>query len=295
MRRVTSEAAGFYKRTLQGIDAFVPNSLPPNLTMTKKLTHRVEEATYLLGQVEMCRTLLPNANLLIYSPLQNEALASSTIEGTIASPQELVLFQVSQRYERQAAKEVANYATALEWGCSELPERPITTRLILGLHQRLLCDVRGASAVGRFKAYQNAIGSHQDDPIEKAVFVPSPPESVNGLMSDLERYFNLENAEQKVIQCALAHYQFETIHPFADGNGRVGRLLIILHMIQLGLLSAPLIYPSVYFERNRQSHYQCLQGVRDRNDWESWIRLFCGRYCPTMPGNDTIHTDDPEV
>ena len=209
MKREKTKNPGVYQRTIQGLDAFVPNPLPPLLTATREVRRRVEEATYLLGQVEMCRTLLPNANLLIYSSLQNEALASSTIEGTIASPQELVLFQAAQRYERQAAKEVANYAEALKWGCQELPDRPITTRLILGLHERLLNDVRGASAVGRFKAYQNAIGSRQDDPIESAVFIPAPPEMVAPLMADLERYFNLENEEQKVVQCALAHYQFE--------------------------------------------------------------------------------------
>ncbi len=234
----------------------------------------IEETTHLLGQVEMCRTLLPNANLLIYSSLQREALASSTIEGTIATPDELVLFQVSEYSERAAVREVANYADALAWGVDQLATRPIATVLILGLHERLLHDVHGASSAGRFKDRQNYIGSHPLDPIERAVFVPPAPEDVPGLMAALERYINLESGEPRVVQCALAHYQFETIHPFNDGNGRVGRLLIILQMIQLGLLSAPLIYPSVYIERTRAEYYQRLQDVREQGAWNEWIAYF---------------------
>jgi Fic family protein len=222
----------------------------------------------------MCRTLLPNAELLIYSSLRREALASSTIEGTIASADELVRYQASQQSEREAVKEVANYGYALEWGVEQLKRRPLGEVLILGLHERLLHGVRGEAQAGRFKARQNYIGSHPDEAIEDAVFVPPPPESTIELIKDLERYINSENHEPRVVQCALAHYQCETIHPFHDGNGRVGRLLIILQMIQLGLLSAPLIYPSVYFERTREEYYRRLQEVRDRSDWNGWVNFF---------------------
>jgi Fic family protein len=143
-----------------------------------------------------------------------------------------------------------------------------------GLHQRLLDGVRGQRSVGRFKEYQNFIGSRPDDPISEAVFVPPPPERVIELVSDLERYINQQVHEPKVVQCALAHYQFETIHPFSDGNGRVGRLLIILQLIQQKLLSAPLIYPSVYFERTRQEYYHRLQDVRERSAWNEWVTYF---------------------
>ena len=222
----------------------------------------------------MCRTLLPNADLLVYSSLQKEAIASSTIEGTIASPDELVLFQFSHRSERQAVREVANYSLALQWGCEQLNSSAITERLILGLHERLLHDVRGQTNACRFKSRQNAIGAPTDT-IESAQFVPAAPEKTRDLIYDLCRYVNtLHNAQPKVVQCALAHYQFETIHPFADGNGRVGRLLIILHLIQMNLLSAPLIYPSVYFERNRPAYYACLQAVRDQGEWSGWLRFF---------------------
>lgn len=261
-------------RSLQGHNVFVPDALPPQLVLSTDTEWLVEESTHLLGQVEMCRTLLPNAELLIYSSLQREALASSTIEGTIASADELVRYQASQHSEREAVREVANYGYALEWGVEQLQSRPLGTVLIRGLHERLLHGVRGESKAGRFKEQQNYIGTHPEEIIENALFVPPPPEKITVLVSDLERYINLGNHEARVVQCALAHYQFETIHPFHDGNGRVGRLLIILQMIQLHLLSAPLIYPSVYFERHREEYYRRLQMVRDSGDWDGWINFF---------------------
>ncbi len=268
------EVPGHYKTSLRGHRTFIPNTLPSKLIIDPETSYTIEEATHLLGQVEMCRLLLPNANLLIYSSLQREALASSTIEGTIASPDELMHFQVSQYSTRAEVREVANYVAALEWGVEQIKVLPIASRLILGLHERLLENVRGASAVGRFKTSQNRIGSHPNEPFEKAVFVPPPPEDVSDLINELEKYINQENREPRVVQCALTHYQFETIHPFNDGNGRVGRLLIILQMIQLGLLSAPLIYPSVYFERTRADYYQRLQAVREQGDWNEWVKYF---------------------
>ncbi len=265
---------GRYKVSLRGYRTFVPDALPPQLSLAPVVARAVEDATHLLGQVEMCRTLLPNADLLIYSSLRREALASSTIEGTIASPDELLQFQVSQYSPRAEVREVGNYGEALEWGVEQVKTMPLTTRLILGLHERLLQGVRGASTAGRFKDDQNRIGSHPNEPFEEAVFVPPPPEDVTDLIATLERYINLKNNEPRVVQCALTHYQFETIHPFNDGNGCVGRLLIILQMIQLGLLSAPLIYPSVYFERTRAQYYQRLQAVREQGAWNEWIGYF---------------------
>ena len=222
----------------------------------------------------MCRTLLPNADLLTYSSLRREALASSTIEGTVASPDELVRFEISRSSEREAPREVFNYAEALQWGVAQLDTLPMVSRLILGLHERLLSGVRGASNAGRFKEQQNWIGPYPSAPIEEAIFVPCAPEDTINLIGMLERYLNLENQEPKLVQCALTHYQFETIHPFGDGNGRVGRLLIVLQLIRLGLLSAPLIYPSVYFERNRDEYYGLLQSVREQGLWNEWIGFF---------------------
>jgi Fic family protein len=265
---------GSYKRSLEGYDTFVPRPLPPELLLPPSVYRQVEDTAHLLGQVERSRTLLPNADLLVYTSLQREALASSTIEGTIATADELVLFQASRFSEREAVREVANYRYALEWGVQEMRERPLATGLILGLHERLMAGVRGSHSAGRFKEHQNHIGRGASRDIEDAIFIPSAPPDVPNLIYDLERYIHSENREPKLVQCALVHYQFETIHPFADGNGRVGRLLIILQMIELGLLSAPLIYPSVYFERTRDEYYQRLQDVRELGAWNEWIEYF---------------------
>ena len=265
---------GAYERSLEGYETFVPDPLPPKLSLPTAVEKEVEETTHLLGQVEMCRTLLPNADLLTYSSLRREALASSTIEGTVASADELVRFEVSKTSDREAPREVFNYAEALQWGFEQLDTVPIVSRLILGLHERLMWGVRGASNAGRFKQHQNWIGPYPNAPIQEAIFVPCAPEDTHNLIGMLERYLNLDNQEPKLVQCALTHYQFETIHPFGDGNGRVGRLLIVLQLIQLGLLSAPLIYPSVYFERNRDRYYELLQDVRERGEWNLWIEFF---------------------
>src|SRR5829696_5615656 len=265
---------GAYERSLAGHQTFVPDPLPPNFSLPTAVEKEVEVTTHLLGQVEMCRTLLPNADLLTYSSLRREALASSIIEGTVASADELVRFEVSKTSDREAPREVFNYAEALQWGFEQLDTVPIVSRLILGLHERLMWGVRGASNAGRFKEHQNWIGPYPNAPIQEARFVPCAPEDTHNLIGMLERYLNLENKEPKLVQCALTHYQFETIHPFGDGNGRVGRLLIVLQLIQLGLLSAPLIYPSVYFERNRDRYYELLQGVRERGEWNLWVEFF---------------------
>lgn len=266
---------GTYELSPQGYRVFIPDPLPPkSLNLSLDTLKRVEEATYRLGQVEMCRTLLPNPELLIYSSLQREAIASSTIEGTIAEPGQLALFQLTQRAEKEAVKEVDNYRRALEWGIASLDSLPLSTRLIQGLHQILMEDVRGQSYAGEFKRVQNYIGPHSYSKIEEATFIPTPPDRVPALMSDLERYIHSRRSEPKVVQCALVHYQFETIHPFSDGNGRVGRLLIILQLISLDLLSAPLIYPSVYFEHTRSQYYQYLQQTRESGDWDTWISYF---------------------
>lgn len=269
-----STVPGTYRRSFEGFDTFVPGDLPPRLDLTGDIGRQVEEVVHLLGRVEASRDLLPNANLLIYGSLQREALASSTIEGTIASADELVLFQVSRSSSREAVREVSNYREALEWGYQEIESKLLTTNMVLGLHARLMEGVRGEQSAGRFKEFQNAVGTRPGQPIEEAIFVPPAPREVPDLMNKLERYINSENAEPKIVQCALAHYQFETIHPFPDGNGRVGRLMIVLHLISLGLLSAPLIYPSVYFEKTRDEYYAALQGVRERGEWNVWIEYF---------------------
>lgn len=265
---------GAYQRSLLGHRTFIPDPLPPKLVLPTRTQKLHGEAMYHIGKVEQCRALLPNSDLLIFSSLQKEAIASSTIEGTVASSDELMLFQAGQINQREQVREVSNYASALEIGRDLLKVRPISLNLILQLHEILMSGVRGAGSAGRLKDTQNYIGSRLGDGIENAVFVPSPPEACQELLSLLEKYINGNNDEPQLVQCALTHYQFETIHPFADGNGRVGRLLVILQLIQLGMLTEPLIYPSVYFERTRSDYYKLLQAVRDEGDWVPWIDYF---------------------
>ena len=266
--------SGTYIQSMGGYRTYIPQALPPDLSSIRPETEaQIEEATFLLGQAKMCRRLLPNANLLIYSSLQREALASSTIEGTIATPEQLVLFQLSHQSDRSEVREVANYEVALKTGVAQIAERELTVGFIRSLHHVLMEGARGGHAGGALKTHQNAIGNPGDS-LETAAFVPCPPERVGELMEELSRYLTGRNRERKVVQCALAHHQFETIHPFADGNGRVGRLLIVLQLIKLGLLDAPLIYPSVYFERTRKEYYAALQTVRDTGDWDGWLFYF---------------------
>ncbi len=262
-------------RSIQGYDCFVPDPLPPSqLTHSPKTIRLLEDTTHALGKVDACKSLLPNPDLLQYASLRLEAIASSTIENTVASPEELVLFEVTKHTDREQVREVANYGTALDEGVRLLVDQPISVRMILHVHEVLMQGVRGAAYGGRFKTSQNYIAQRKSDQIEAATFIPPPPAETPALMGDLEKYLNLSPAEPRLVQIALVHYQFETIHPFADGNGRVGRLLILLHLIQSGLLTAPLIYPSVYFERTRDQYYEELQAVRLTGNWERWIQYF---------------------
>lgn len=266
--------SGRYKRSREGYRTFVLHPPPQDLPLSGAVTRAVDEATHMLGQVETCHMLLPHADLLIYGSLRREALASSTIEGKIASPDELIHYQVYRQAARQDVREVANYVAAIEWGCEQLAHgHPLMLDLMRGLHGRLMHDIRCIGATGQLKDRQNHIGPPGES-IERATFVPPPPEDTPALMATLERYIGEENRDPRVVQCAIAHYQFESIHPFNDGNGRVGRLLIILQLMQVGLLSAPLVDPSVYFERTRDAYYGQLQSVRDRGTWDAWIGFF---------------------
>ncbi len=267
-------SSGSKQRSIAGHLCFIPNPLPPELVVPPTTLSKLGEVMHLLGQVKSYHRLLPSVEVLIYGSLRREAIASSTIEGTVASADELVLFEVQGFAERSSVGEVANYAAALRHGEKLIEEKPISLNVILELHSILLNGVRGRGAVGRLKSGQNHIGSRRGEPIELASFIPPPPELTLDLMSDLERYINLSPNEPPLIQVALTHYQFETIHPFGDGNGRVGRLLIILQMIQLGILNAPLVYPSVYIERTKDRYINALQGVRDKGDWITWIDYF---------------------
>src|SRR5581483_9005929 len=235
------------QRQSPAIRPFTPAKLPPNREAWTGLGTEIERAGYMLGQVEKGSSKLMNADLLIWASLRREALASLTIEGTIVSPDELLAYEVTEKLANERVTQVVNYTDALNVAIDELAIHPVGGSLLLDAHRLIMRNLPSQGAVGADKRTQNWIGSLPNQPIHDAIFAPPTPEMTPKLMRDLEEFINLEHGDiPKVVQCALAHYQFETIHPFGDGNGRVGRLLIILQLIQLGMLTKPLVYASYY-------------------------------------------------
>lgn len=232
------------------------------------------EADWALGRLAAIGQDLPTTKLLVRSFIQREAVYSSYIEGTVASLTDLIQFEVSREVEREIpdVREVSNYVHTLEFGLDQLRTRQLSLELICELHGRLMAGVRGQGAnAGRFREMQNWIGSPRSG-VEQARYVPPPPGRVllNSLGA-LEAYINAPTELPKLVRAALVHYQFEAIHPFADGNGRIGRLLISLLLCRDQLLAQPLLSLSAYFERNRREYYDHLFSVSSRGTWEYWI------------------------
>ena len=220
--------------------------------------------------------MLPNPHLLIGPFLRREAVLSSRIEGTIATAEELLLFEALPAKEppRDEIREVANYVRALEHGLRRYNELPVCLRLIKEIHKTLLTGVRGEEGrPGEFRNRQNYIGN-PGQPIETARFVPPPANDTLKALDDLEEYIHAPADLPFLIQMSLIHYQFEAIHPFIDGNGRVGRLLIPLLLCERKFLPHPLLYLSAFFERNREAYADCLLAVSQSGVWRDWIRFF---------------------
>lgn len=266
-------------REVPGV-GFVPDPLPPKLDLGGLLVEihdAVVAASSKLAELAAVARDLQNPYILIGPFSAREARDSSAIENTYASAQQLALFDIDPNaIDRESVSEVTevrNYVRALEHGFQS--DRPLCCSLFLEMHEILLTDVkRDAGTPGQFRTTQNAIGSKESS-FENAKFVPPPPAHVSGCMNDLERYIN--TAESKIpllARMAMVHYQFESIHPFDDGNGRLGRLLIALQLCKQGPIRAPLVYISGFFEKNRQSYYQKLYNVSTQGDWIDWIKFF---------------------
>lgn len=263
--------------TLKGL-AFVPNPLPPPLIDLALLVPLVSRAERALGELSGIGRTLPNPYLLIRPFMRREAVASSKIEGTVTTLSQLLLFEVDEETNRAPgdAREVLNYVRALEYSLKRLDELPISARLIREAHKILLTNVqsnRGAQIIpGEFRKDQNWIGAKL---IENARYVPPPPPEVPEAMSALEKYINTKDEEiPTLIQLALIHYQFEAIHPFPDGNGRVGRLLIPLILYERKEISQPLLYMSSYFEKNYEDYIDHMLAISKMGLWTSWISFF---------------------
>lgn len=271
-----NNTAGQCKRARQGYWAFVPNPLPPKLDYPSSLVRLLTDANWALGELAGVGRLLPNPHLLIAPHIRREALLSSRIEGTQATLDELFLFEaVPPRADPGPdLREVINYIRAMEYGLERLKTLPISGRLVRDIHKHLVEGVRGThSTPGKFRTTQNWIGP-PGCTLNDATFVPPPVQDMKDAFSDWEKYLHSEASEPLLVQCALMHYQFEAIHPFLDGNGRVGRLLITFFMCERGYLPQPLLYLSAYFERNRAEYYDRLLRVSTAGDWHGWLEFF---------------------
>jgi len=258
-----------------GYSAFIPAPLPPKLEWTPRLLQALSEADRRIGQLAGEGRRLPNPHLLIRPFLRREAVLSSRIEGTQATLGELLAAEAGAIVERspEDLREVGNYVVALEYGIPRLSELPLCVRLVRELHEKLMVGVRGGqSAPGKFRTIQNWIGRPGSTPAT-ARFVPPPPEDVENCVAAWERFLH-ESDLPPLATAALMHYQFEAIHPFLDGNGRVGRLLVTLFLMERKVLPAPLLYLSAFFEASRREYYELLLGVSQRGEWREWLEYF---------------------
>ena len=259
-----------------GFPAFIPAEVPREITLSTDTVLLLSQADDALGRLAGAGRLLPNPHLLVNAYLTREALASSRIEGTQASLSEVFQAVAADGGAPSSADvdEVRNYIEAMELGLRLLEELPICLRLVKEVHATLLQGVRGRERQpGEFRKSPNWIGSPSDRP-DTAAFVPPPPDALGPALKDWESYVNEHPPVPTLIQCALLHYQFETIHPFLDGNGRVGRLLIVLFLVQRDRLPQSLLYVSRYFEERRREYYERLQAVRERGELQEWLQFF---------------------
>ena len=272
--------------------AFVPNPLPPQppLVWSAELQAQFAAANTALGRLDGIAALLPDTSIFLYSYVRKEAVLSSQIEGTQSSLSDLLLFENEQApgVPLDDVQEVSNYAAALEHGLKRIREGlPLSLRLIKELHSILLSKGRGSGKLpGEFRTSQNWIGGTRPG---NARFVPPPPERLMESLSALEKFLHDQPEKTStLVKAALAHVQFETIHPFLDGNGRVGRLLITLLLCVEGSLQQPLLYLSLFFKRHRSLYYEFLQTAREEGDWESWLMFFFEGVATT--GNEAFAT-----
>ena len=239
---------------------------------------QIGDADRSLSELSGVASRLLNPHLLIMPFVRKEAVLSSRIEGTQASLSDLLSYEASRLFpdldSEDDVHEVANYVEAMEFGLKRLPELPISSRFITELHERLMRGVRGEDKMpGQFRTRQNWIGPPGTD-IENATYVPPPREHMMRLLDDLEKYIHAPRELPPLVRLAIIHYQFEAIHPFLDGNGRIGRLLITLLMVAEGLLPQPLLFLSAYFEKSRQQYYDHLLAISQRGAWNEWITYF---------------------
>ena len=270
--------AGRYISQTTGYRAFMPAPLPPqpSLALGGELQGLLSAADRALGRLDGSVLTLPNPDLFVFMYMRKEAVLSSQIEGTQSSLQDLLAAE-AQLFEQTVPRdvdEVINYVRAMNHGLARLPELPVSVRLIREIHAELMRGVRGSRLQpGELRTSQNWIGP-AGCTLNTATFVPPPHHAVPAALGDLETFLHAHDELPPLVKIALAHVQFETIHPFLDGNGRVGRLLITFLLTERGVLHKPVLYLSHYFKQHRQAYYEHLQAVRDRGAWEAWLAFF---------------------
>ena len=278
---IRSNRAGRVVGQPTGYEAFIPAPLPPDppLQISFETASLLQDATLELGKLEGLTQILPNPDLFLRMFVQKEALLSSQIEGTQATLEDVLEYEVRRKLEREdssPARAVSNYVHAMNYGLERLKTLPLSLRLIREIHQRLMQDVRGGHTTqtpGEFRRSQNWIGPGGCT-LQDAVFVPPPPDEMETALYDLEKHLHEDSPFPLLLHCALVHAQFESIHPFIDGNGRMGRLLMTFQLCHAGVLSRPLLYLSYYFKAHRDEYYRLLNAVRSDGDWEEWVKYF---------------------
>ncbi|SRR5713226_5815039 len=268
--------AGRFLKQPGGYRAFVPLPLPPNppIELTPEFVALLSRADQALGRLDGVSHTLPNPELFVAMYVRHEAVLSSQIEGTESTLEDLLEFELGKGHkEPPDVIEVVNYVNAMNYGLDRLRSLPLSLRLLREIHGKLLEGVRGGNRFpGEFRRSQNWIGPAHA-PLSKATFVPPPVNEMHQALGDLEKFLH-DNTHPPLIQAGLVHSQFETIHPFNDGNGRIGRLLITFLLVQRSVLHRPLLYLSLFLKRHRAEYYDRLMAVREGGDWEGWLRFF---------------------
>ena len=267
--------SGVLVRQPQGYRAFIPEELPPDPPIgLAELTETLSEADRAIGRLDGVSATLPNPDLFVAMYVRREAVLSSQIEGTQSSMDDVLAFELDATARRlpDDVEEVVNHVAAMNYGLARLTDLPLSLRLIREIHERLMRGVRGQEkSPGEFRKTQNWIGGSAPS---NARFVPPPAHEVHRLLGNLERFLHEPAGLPPLVHAGVAHAQFETIHPFLDGNGRVGRLLITFLLVHAGVLGRPLLYLSYFFKRYRSEYYDRLTAVRESGDWEAWLRFF---------------------
>lgn len=269
--------AGVFIQQPSGYRAFTPAPLPPHpaVAMDADLVNLLSQADRVIGRLDMVTEVLPNPDLFIGMYVRQEAVLSSQIEGTQSTLEDVLQFEIDASGEPQIAdvQEVVNYVAAMNHGLNRLPDLPLSLRLLKEIHEILLRQGRGErSTPGEFRRSQNWVGP-PGSTLMNATYVPPPVPEMTTALGDLEKFLHTNNLPV-LIQAGLAHAQFETIHPFLDGNGRVGRLLITLLLCEKNVLKRPTLYLSHFFKLHRLEYYDRLTAIRQAGDWEGWLRFF---------------------